>query len=326
MKLGVVVGKFSPLHLGHEWMIKEAAKQCDKLFIVSYSNPELEGCEAVRRQQWLNTRFPHITSVVIPPDHQMPLNTASDDEQQQYFGRVLRDLNYGAHVLFCSEAWGHACAEVLSKHLGHKVNAVILDVDRTIVPVSGTKIREAPGKYAQYMSKEVNDTFIRRIVLLGGESCGKTTLAQALAKHFDTSWVPEYGREMYVQQNGVLTQENLTTVARVQIEHEKYELTKAKRYLFCDTSPLTTSAYSMWMFNRIDPKLAALAKRQYHGAIFCSPDIPFVQDGTRSSNDFRMDQHEWYKSVIPTLKYPVLEVSGSVDERMSSVIKWLDGV
>jgi hypothetical protein len=66
---------------------------------------------------------------------------------------------------------------------------------RATVPVSGTLIRSAPLKYIGFLEPCVRAYFVHRVVLIGAESTGKTTLAQQLAERFDTTWVPEYGRE-----------------------------------------------------------------------------------------------------------------------------------
>jgi HTH-type transcriptional repressor of NAD biosynthesis genes len=63
--LGLVVGKFSPLHLGHEWLIQQAAKQCNRLLILSYANPEFDRCDALTRRRWFAARFPEHETLVI---------------------------------------------------------------------------------------------------------------------------------------------------------------------------------------------------------------------------------------------------------------------
>src|SRR5271168_4267359 len=116
-KYGLVVGKFSPLHRGHEWMVNEAKKQCDELLILSYSNPEFRQCEAKIRKEWLDARFPSLRTVVLDPANfpQMPQDNASDKEQQEFLCWLLGDLfNYPVTHLFASEYWVNFCAARLS--------------------------------------------------------------------------------------------------------------------------------------------------------------------------------------------------------------------
>jgi HTH-type transcriptional regulator, transcriptional repressor of NAD biosynthesis genes len=337
-QLGLVVGKFSPLHLGHEWLIMQAGLQCQQLLILSYSNPEIARCQAPIRRQWFAARFPqHETYVIDDPWLQrkcqdlrtaprpLPDNGSSDTEQQHFLAWLLRDvLTRKPDAIFCSESYGATCAKVLTRILGQPVQAVILDLDRNHVPVSATQIRQSPHKHREWMAPEVASAFVHRIALLGGESSGKTTLAAALAERYGTLWVHEYGRELWELQKGVMSADDLLKIGYEQIHREEAAMKRAQRFLFCDTSPLTTAGYGLWMFGHIDPQLAKLAARSYDAAILCKPDFPFVQDGSRREEAFRDQQQAWYQDQITTLKYPVLEVGGSVSERLSLVASWLD--
>jgi HTH-type transcriptional repressor of NAD biosynthesis genes len=335
--LGLVVGKFSPLHLGHEWLIEQAALQCNHSLILSYSNPEFERCNASNRRGWFAARLPRYETLVIDSAslhalcaargiavRPIPLNDCGDEEQQNFLAWLLKDvLKRTPDAFFCSEAYGPACASVLSQAFGRRVAALVLDPARTRIPVSAAQIRQNPYGLRRFMAPEVAAAFVRRVVLLGGESSGKTTLAVALAEHYRTIWVHEYGRELWEQQNGIMSEADLLQVGHEQIRREDDALGSANHYLFCDTSPLTTAGYGLWMFGRIQPELAELASREYDAVILCKPDFPFVQDGSRREAAFRDQQYAWYQQQRTTLKCPVLEVAGTVAERVSSVARWL---
>lgn len=335
--LGLIVGKFAPLHLGHEWLIEQAAQHCDRLLILSYANPEFDRCEPAVRQRWLNSRFPDHESIVIDNAwlirqcrdrgfavRPLPTNDSTDEAQQEFLAWLLRDVWPRApDALFCSEAYGPTCADVLTAALERTVSAVVVDPERHHVPISATQIRRDPHRHRQWMSPDVAAVFVSRIALLGGESSGKTTLSAALAAHFETPWVPEYGRELWDRQAGILSESDLTHIGHEQIRREEDALRRANRYLFCDTSPLTTAGYSHWMFGRVNPELAGLARRAYDGVVLCRPDFPFVQDGTRREESFREQQHAWYGEQLAKLTCPILVAAGSVSDRVSSVEDWL---
>jgi HTH-type transcriptional repressor of NAD biosynthesis genes len=335
--LGLIVGKFSPLHQGHEWLINQAAIQCDRLLILSYANPEFDRCAATARRLWLARQFPEHETLVIDAawleracDLQqitvrpIPTNDSSDESQQHFLAWLLKDLlERVPDAIFCSEAYGQSCAAVLSRDLRHHVKAVVMDLDRAHVPVSATQIRRNPHEHRQWKAPDVASAFIHRIALLGGESSGKTTLAAALADHFKTIWVHEYGRELWEQQKGIMSEEDLLKIGYEQIRREDQALRSANAYLFCDTSPLTTLGYSLWMFGHVSPVLAKLAARSYDAIILCQPDFPFVQDGSRREEAFRDQQHAWYQERLAAMSCPVLEVSGMVSERVSKVALWL---
>ena len=335
--LGLVVGKFSPLHFGHEWLIEQAALRSDRLIILSYANPELEHCDGPQRKRWLAARCPDHESIVIDenwlnhecaargiPSRRLPANDSSDETQQHFLAWLLGSvLRSSPDAMFCSEAYGPECAQVLTKTLGRTVEAVIVDLDRRRIPVSATEIRRDPQLQHRWLSPEVRAAYVHRIAVVGGESSGKTTLTAALASHFDTVLASEYGRELWDAQSGILSERDLLKIAHEQIRREEAGLRLANRYLFCDTSPLTTAGYSGWIFGRVSSELAVLAARSYDAVVFCRPDFPFVQDGTRRDEGFTLRQDAWYREQLGQLKCPIFEATGSVPQRVSRVTDWL---
>jgi cytidyltransferase-like protein len=153
--LGLIVGKFAPLHLGHEWMIHQAAAECERLLILSYCNPEFARCPPDTRRNWLAKRFPDHRSIVIDAPwltkeckrrqiavRPLPSNDSSDDEQQHFLAWLLRDvLQVAPDAFFCSESYGPRCAEVLACELGHSVKSRLMDLQRSHVAISASKIR-----------------------------------------------------------------------------------------------------------------------------------------------------------------------------------------
>jgi HTH-type transcriptional repressor of NAD biosynthesis genes len=337
VELGLIVGKFAPLHLGHEWLIDQAAQQCDRLLILSYANPEFDRCEPPVRQRWLKSRCPDHETIVIDDawlhrecsalglaPRPLPANDSGDEGQQQFLAWLLGSvLHRSPDAMFCSEAYGPECAAVLTEALGRTVTAVVVDLHRDHVPISASQIRQNPHQQRHWLSPEVRAAFVHRIAIVGGESSGKTTLTAALAAHFETTWAPEYGRELWDAQSGILSESDLLKIAHEHIRREETGTRLANRYLFCDTSPLTTAGYSGWMFGRLNAELAALATRDYDAVVLCRPDFPFVQDGTRRDDAFRLQQHAWYQEQIGKMKCPTLEAAGNVSNRVSSVAEWL---
>ena len=68
-KRGLIVGKFCPLHLGHELLINTALQQCRELILISYSKPEFPDYGRERREAWLQTRFPQTRCLVIDDEY-----------------------------------------------------------------------------------------------------------------------------------------------------------------------------------------------------------------------------------------------------------------
>lgn len=325
---GLVVGKFSPLHLGHELLIRRAMEACDTTFIISYSLPELPGCEAHKREQWLRARFPDAMVLVI--DAGLPHNDDDELIHRRFCANLCLDkLGTTVEAVFTSEDYGDGFAEELgrcfSARTGRRmtVRHVMVDQARGIVPVSGTLVRSDPHAHRHFLSGAVYASFVEKVCLLGGESSGKTTLAAALAERLETAWVPEYGRELWEARDGVLRYEDMSHIGSVQLQREAKARPQARRFLVCDTSPLTTLFYSREMFGRADPALAEMAEARYDHIFLCAPDFDFIQDGTRRDADFRQQQHRWYQDELSRRNLSCHLLSGPLERRVADAIAHL---
>jgi HTH-type transcriptional repressor of NAD biosynthesis genes len=318
---GLVVGKFAPLHRGHELLIRAAAAQCDRVVVLSYTRPEFPGCEPARRAAWLAHLFPATVRLVLSDaTEHIPDNLASDEAHRSFCHDVLRRHN-GLRIdaIFSSEDYGPGFAADLARRQGSPVTHVAVDPARTAVPVSGTALRADVHAHRAFLDPEVYASFVDRVALLGGESTGKTTLASALAAEFSTPWVAEYGRELWERRDGRLAEDDLLTIAREQVRREEAALRSpaTRRFVLCDTTPLTTLYYALDLFGRTDPELWALAARPYAHTFLCADDFPFAQDGTRRDPAFRARQQAWYRERLAAVPHAI--ASGSVEERLKII-------
>jgi NadR type nicotinamide-nucleotide adenylyltransferase len=159
---------------------------------------------------------------------------------------------------------------------------------------------------------------IQRVAIIGAESSGKSTLAHALAAHYNTLWVPEYLREFVVTHQRVPHEEDQYPIARTQLAHEDAAAAKATRFLFCDTTPLMTAVYSRWYWGRVDAQLALLERRHdYAFTLVTAPDNPWEADGLqRDSAAVRQGVHELVLQVLHERAIPFLLVGGSLRQRV----------
>lgn len=305
-RTGLVVGKFAPLHLGHEQVIRAALAACDHVVLLCYSRPEFSGCEPARRASWLASRFPETTRIVL--DHAtepLPENSDSEDIHRAFCASVL-PLRIDA--IFTSESYGLGFAADLARRQGSPVAHVSIDQARSFVPISGTDLRANIHGLRHFLAPEVYATFIERVGLLGGESTGKSTLAIALAQELGTTHVAEYGRELWDARGGKLDFDDLLAIAREQVRREEAALLSpaTHRFLFCDTTPLTTLFYSRELFERAAPELEILALRPYHHLFLCADDFAFQQDGTRRDPAFRSKGQAWHRERLGQSPHPIL--------------------
>ena len=338
---GLVVGKFWPPHRGHQLLLETAAAQVAELVVLVYANPDSATQPAAVRVQWLRELYrgdegaagPHIGPTPlrifalsaeadgVPPD-------AADDATHRKFVRqwLLRQ-GIRPTVVFSSEAYGPGFAG----HLG--AAHVTVDVARQRVPISGTAVRDNPAGSARYLHPlvaaqlgVVPPAAVPRVVLLGGESSGKSTLAAALAEDFGTAWVPEYGRTLHEQKNGNLAYDDLLYIARRHAELEDEAAAQAHRWLFCDTNAATTALYSYYYFQRCDPALQAMAAvcgQRYAHTFVCAPTVPFEHDGWRGPEALRSFQHGMIIMQLDFYGIPYTLIDGTVAERVAQVYSHL---
>lgn len=175
------------------------------------------------------------------------------------------------------------------------------------------------------MEKELEQTpnGITKIVLFGPESTGKTTLAKALAAHYQTEWVPEYMR-LYLQEKWnksghICTTEDMLPIAKGQIELENEKARLAHRYLFCDTNLLQNWVYAQVYFkNFANPTLEKYVhQHSYQLYILCGIDIPWVKDDLRDKPHEREKMFAIFANELKKRKLPYITVHGSLEERIA---------
>ena len=169
-----------------------------------------------------------------------------------------------------------------------------------------------------------------RIVLYGPESTGKTTLAKALAAHYNTQWVPEFARDFLQQkwdkQQATCSLEDLITIADGQLAAENEALKKANNLLFCDTNVLVTKVWSETHFDGYcAPELAALVDSTHYDFYFLTDiDVPWEADDLRDRPEERDSMLAYFKAQLEAYQFPYLQLSGSTEERMDQATQILD--
>lgn len=333
-RCGLIVGKFSPLHRGHVLLIERALKACDALVLLSYAKPGYPGCGTAVRRRWLEELFPQAQRLIVDDDWLAerrrqgladPFAAVPDDsEPEDLHRRFTAWLAHGVLGLTCdavftSEDYGDGFAVVLAQTFGHEVTHVCVDKARLTVPVSATAIRRDLDLRADFLPPMVAADLLIRLVVLGAESTGKSTLCAALRARWREPVADEYGRELWLAKDGQLALADMFKIAKRQIAREDHLLKQARRALICDTSPLTTALFSQAMFGEVVPELERLARRQYDLTFLCMPDFPFVQDGTRQDEDFREAMHATYLAHLTSHGIPFVSLSGGTEGRLETI-------
>lgn len=317
MKRGLIVGKFYPPHAGHFFLIKTAAKQCDELTVAVCDHPEYL-IPARTRARWVRAALPGIKVVTV--------KDTVDDDDSVAWARLATEIMDGhkPDVVFTSEAYGKPWAEAIG------CEHVLVDIDRTTFPCSGTVVRKQPFAYWEFLSPEVRGYFALRVCLVGAESTGKTTLARALADHYQTLWVPEYGREFSEKLPDMWhyawTSKDFERIARRQARLEDEAAQAANKVLICDTDVFATSIWHRHYMGVRSAVVEALAARRPKIQLYIVPDpeTPFDQDGYRDGEDMRQWMHKTFLKMLTFWGKDYLLVSGTPEERLAQATAVID--
>ena len=310
---GLVLGKFLPYHNGHAHLIRAAREQVDELTVLVCSIAR-EPIDGVLRHRWVTTAHPDCRVVHVAEE--LPQAPEEHPDFWPIWVDVINRYAGSVDVVFTSEDYGD--------ELGRRLNArhVCVDRPRTTVPVSGTAIRSDPFGNWAFIPPVVRPWLVRRVAVIGAESTGKTTMAEQLAREFDTVWVPEYGRA-YCEGIDALTLvlEDFEAIGRGQLEAEDAAAPHANRVLICDTELHTTRTWSEMIVHAEPPWLVAAARsRRYHQVLLLGEDVPWVNDGTRVLHDRRVEHTRRLKTLLDEARQGYVELRGPFEERFHRAV------
>jgi NadR type nicotinamide-nucleotide adenylyltransferase len=169
----------------------------------------------------------------------------------------------------------------------------------------------------------------KRILILGTESTGKSTLAEKLAEHYAEPWVPEVAREYLEQLDRPYGYDDLLQIGRQQMQLEDEMAAGAKNHLFCDTDLRVIQVWSQHRFGKVDPwVLEEITRRTYDLILLCAPDLPWQEDPLREHPELEMRQQffEVYQQLTQASGFPWALISGGSAERLSTAIQAVDSL
>lgn len=333
MTLGFVVGKFYPPHRGHRHLIETARAACDRLVVLLPHHPS-QKIPGELRKAWLEEIHPDCEIHLVPDE--------LDDDGQQWARFTVDYLGRAPDVVFSSEDYGPPFAEWMgSRH-------VMVDRDRSTFPVSGTRVRSSPLDHLEWLEPCVRAWFVRRVVLIGAESTGKTTLAAAVADHYRTRWVPEFGREYWEAkvsralpdgqhptwaedadeaELATFTSDEFRVIASEQQRRENLAARDANRVLICDTNAFATGTWHERYIGDRNEAVDAIGRQDRVDLyLLTEPDFPFVQDGWRDGEHVRDWMHARFLEQLSALPTPFVRLRGSLDARMADATAAIDAL
>lgn len=312
-----VFGKFLPFHKGHEAMIRFALTKCDFLTVLVCAS-DTETLEGSIRKNWIDKTFPENENIEVRvfdySESELPNSSVSSQEISKKWSVIFKKQLPDYELVVTSEEYGNYVAEFMGiTHLSY-------DEGKELFHVSATAIRSNLVSSWNYLPDSVKSDLAIKIVILGTESTGKTTLTAKLIAHYGCAGVQEVGRELIENSNSF----QFDDLHLVTSEHSK-RIEKASiggsPLVIIDTDVHITMSYTRFIFNKqleIDEQIYKSNKADLY--LYLNNDVEFVQDGTRLSEEDRNLLDVSHREILGEFGIPFIEISGDWDERYTNAV------
>ncbi len=349
---GLVIGKFYPPHLGHEYLVHTAARHCHQV-TVGVLGSSGDSIPVQQRMHWLRDSFAHAPHVrIVAEIDDVPTDLASPAIWEAHVAIMRQaiaaaDREYGAapavDAVFTSEDYGRELARRFA------ALSVCLDQTRALYPVSGTAVRANPVQHWALLPPAVRAGLALRIVVVGAESTGTTTLSRDLTQALrqragvwaQTAWVAEYGREYSANllalaraarhdaglADVVWHSEDFVEVAQEQCRREEVYARSGGPVLVCDTDAFATRLWhERYMGNSsadVDHIASAMPRRALY-LLTCDEGVPFEDDGLRDGEHVRSWMNGRFRQLLQQQDVPWQELRGTPAQRCRTALEAVD--
>ncbi|MCF3964111.1 AAA family ATPase [Streptomyces fuscigenes] len=336
---GLVLGKFYPPHAGHHHLVRTARARCERLTVLVCA-ASVESVPLADRVAWMREVHPDVDVVGAVDD--VPMDLGDPDIWDAHVGIFRAAVPRRVDAVFSSEAYG---AE-LARRFG-AANELV-DPERRAFPVSGTAVRADPVARWDHLAPPVRAALARRVVVLGAESTGTTTLAEDLAAHYrrrggvwaGTRCVPEYGREFSEAKLAALravrpgahwsevafTGDEFPLIAHRQNEAEEAAARTGSPLLVCDTDSFATTVWHERYLGGRNPAVEEVADRVRHHLWLLTDhrDVPFEDDGLRDGEHLRPWMTDRFRAELARTGRTFVLLRGSRRARLAAATAAVD--
>lgn len=370
---GLVIGKFYPPHAGHHFLIRSAAQTCERVTVV-VMGADVESIPLELRVRWLarfHAAWPGVSVVGVVDN--LAVDYSSEAAWAGHVALMREGIARGAHGIGAATAAARVgkgsavgavdvdavfTSEPYGAELARRFGAadVRLNVSRATYAVSGTKVRADPIAAWGALEPPVRAWFAKRVVVVGAESTGTTTLSIDLADalrarggpHALTRWVAEYGRELTVRKLAVARavagvrgldepavfdlewdDADFEDVAARQCADEEAAAEAGGPVLVCDTDALATVVWQERYRERATEAVRKIARSMPERALYILTDhvgVGFDDDGLRDGEHLRPWMTERFREVLSASGARWVEVHGDRASRLEQALSAIDGV
>lgn len=331
-QVGMYGGSFNPLHLGHVNDIIRASSYVEELYLILSVTNDPREIDHRTRFMWLKNLTKDMPNITVIEIFDTSIGKDSYDWEK---GRddIINAIGKQIDIVFCGDDYrGTNRFETLYP------NSEVYYFNRNEINISSTEIRNNPYKYFEYLPSIVKPYYTKKVMVVGTESCGKSTLVRNLGKAYNTVYVEEVGRNICEEAGGI---DNMLPSHYEEIiyKHKMKEnemIKTANKILFIDTEALITLYYYRLQFGKSAEYKEAferLAKatsdlNKYDLWLYLEPDVRWIQDGTRTygNDQIREENNRILKEILNELNIEYKCIGGDYQNRYLRAREFIDEI
>jgi NadR type nicotinamide-nucleotide adenylyltransferase len=320
---GLVVGRFLPPHAGHHALVEAARRRCRRLTVAAVACGG-EGFPLAARLAALAETHPGVR--IVGAETAEPFAPGAPGEE--LVARLGALAAEPVDALFTGSSTGGE----LAGRLG--ATHVVVPREPALAALASREVRRDPAACWPLLVPATRGELVRRVVVTGSESTGKTTLAARLAARYGTVWVPEFGRELTVvkQQRTVPPEPwqpaDFSWIAAEQERRTNEAARRSGPLVFADTDAIATQVWEERYLERAShatERIAAASRADLY--LLALADVPWVADGLRDGDAaLRGWMTDRIRDLVAPRGVPVVELAGGWEERERTAVAACDAL